>query len=294
MTVSAPHRIAQVIFSISSSMEERTTELPILALIFTRKLRPMAEGSISGWLMLAGMIARPACHFVPDEIRGQILAQGDEFHFRGDDPLFGIVHLGDSAAAAQNLAPGRRVSGIAVPRNGAVARLLFIVVPRAGSRICAAPEAPGADRRLHPDPYTDRKYHKLAHRRIALLPPIDVSSRSQLISCIGTRIPPGPSTYTFLVPGMECVVWRDRLPVVNLEPAGIVIRPPTSLARDYIILSQNHPSLTTQFRRRGPMRPITGKGARQPVVKVQSAARNGLAARIAAVERSGCRIECRR
>ena len=31
----------------------------MLALIFTRKLRPMIIGSVSGWLMLAGMMARP-------------------------------------------------------------------------------------------------------------------------------------------------------------------------------------------------------------------------------------------
>ncbi len=60
MTVSAPQRVAQVIFSTSSSMDEVTAELPMLALIFTRKLRPMIIGSVSGWLMLEGMIARPA------------------------------------------------------------------------------------------------------------------------------------------------------------------------------------------------------------------------------------------
>ncbi len=59
MTVSAPHRMDQIIFSTSSSMEEATAELPMLELIFTRKLRPMIIGSLSGWLMLAGMIARP-------------------------------------------------------------------------------------------------------------------------------------------------------------------------------------------------------------------------------------------
>src|SRR5713101_4524093 len=59
ITVSDPQRVAQVIFSTSSSTVEVTAELPILALIFTRKLRPMIMGSISGWLMLAGMIARP-------------------------------------------------------------------------------------------------------------------------------------------------------------------------------------------------------------------------------------------
>src|SRR5438132_2439517 len=59
MTVSAPHLVAQRIFSTSSSMLEATALLPILALIFTRKFRPMIIGSLSGWLMLAGMIARP-------------------------------------------------------------------------------------------------------------------------------------------------------------------------------------------------------------------------------------------
>lgn len=60
ITVSAPHRIAHVILSTSSSMVEATAELPMLALIFTRKLRPMIIGSLSGWLTLTGMIARPA------------------------------------------------------------------------------------------------------------------------------------------------------------------------------------------------------------------------------------------
>ena len=59
ITVSAPQRIAQTSFSTSSATPEVTAELPILALIFTRKLRPMMTGSSSGWLMFAGMIARP-------------------------------------------------------------------------------------------------------------------------------------------------------------------------------------------------------------------------------------------
>src|ERR1039458_2970270 len=59
MTVSAPHLAAQRIFSTSSSMLEATALLPMLALIFTRKLRPMIIGSLSGWLMLAGIMARP-------------------------------------------------------------------------------------------------------------------------------------------------------------------------------------------------------------------------------------------
>ena len=40
----------------------------MFALIFTRKLRPMIIGSISGWLMFAGMIARAARHLVADEL----------------------------------------------------------------------------------------------------------------------------------------------------------------------------------------------------------------------------------
>ncbi len=59
MTVSAPQRIAQTSFSTSSAAPEVTAELPMLALILTRKLRPMMTGSSSGWLMLAGMMARP-------------------------------------------------------------------------------------------------------------------------------------------------------------------------------------------------------------------------------------------
>src|SRR5215208_2198654 len=59
ITVSAPHLVAQRIFSTSSSIEEATALLPMLALIFTRKLRPIIIGSDSGWLMLAGMMARP-------------------------------------------------------------------------------------------------------------------------------------------------------------------------------------------------------------------------------------------
>ncbi len=59
ITVSPPQRMAQVIFSTSYWMLEPSAELPMLALIFTRKLRPMIIGSVSGWLMLAGMMARP-------------------------------------------------------------------------------------------------------------------------------------------------------------------------------------------------------------------------------------------
>jgi hypothetical protein len=59
MTVSAPQQVAHVSLSTSSSAEEETAEVPMLALIFVRKRLPMIIGSDSGWLTLAGMIARP-------------------------------------------------------------------------------------------------------------------------------------------------------------------------------------------------------------------------------------------
>lgn len=60
MTVSAPHLVAQVILSTSSSMEEVTAEFPMLAFTFTRNRLPMIIGSISGWLTLVSRTARPA------------------------------------------------------------------------------------------------------------------------------------------------------------------------------------------------------------------------------------------
>src|SRR6201985_1848528 len=56
ITVSAPQRIDQTILSTSAATFEATAELPILALILTRKLRPIAIGSDSGWLLLARMV----------------------------------------------------------------------------------------------------------------------------------------------------------------------------------------------------------------------------------------------
>src|ERR1700749_1384563 len=44
ISVSPPHFTDQRIFSSSSSIEEATAELPMLVLIFTRKLRPMIIG----------------------------------------------------------------------------------------------------------------------------------------------------------------------------------------------------------------------------------------------------------
>src|SRR3954463_8237738 len=59
MMVSAPHRLAQTILSTSSSIDEDTAELPMLALTLTRNRLPMIAGSDSGWLRFTGITARP-------------------------------------------------------------------------------------------------------------------------------------------------------------------------------------------------------------------------------------------
>src|SRR5207248_8727471 len=74
ITVSAPHLVAQRIFSTSSSMLEAMALLPMLALIFTRKLRPMIIGSSSGWLILAGIIARPRA--TSDRTNSGVISEG--------------------------------------------------------------------------------------------------------------------------------------------------------------------------------------------------------------------------
>ena len=48
MTVSAPQRVPHTIFSTSSLMLEPNAELPMLALILTKKFRPIIIGSVSG------------------------------------------------------------------------------------------------------------------------------------------------------------------------------------------------------------------------------------------------------
>jgi hypothetical protein len=60
ITVSAPHFSAQASFSTSSSIDELTAELPMLALILVEKRRPITIGSSSRWRRLAGTMARPA------------------------------------------------------------------------------------------------------------------------------------------------------------------------------------------------------------------------------------------
>ena len=58
--VSPPHLQLHTAFSTSSSMLEFSCELPILVFIFTQKFVPIIIGSLSGWLILAGITALPA------------------------------------------------------------------------------------------------------------------------------------------------------------------------------------------------------------------------------------------
>ena len=93
ITVSAPQSVDQRSLSTSSSIDELTAELPMLALIFTAKLRPMIIGSSSRWLMLAGMMARPRATSDAHELRIEALADRDELHLRRDLALARVVQL---------------------------------------------------------------------------------------------------------------------------------------------------------------------------------------------------------
>ena len=108
MTVSAPHSVAQRSLSTSSSMDDLTAELPMFALIFTRKRRPMIIGSSSGWLMFAGMIARPRATSDRTNSGVDPFANRDELHLRRDHAVPRVVHLRDRAVAAQRRPRTRR------------------------------------------------------------------------------------------------------------------------------------------------------------------------------------------
>src|ERR1700712_2336096 len=92
MTVSAPQRIDQTILSTSDATSEATAELPMLALILTRKLRPIAIGF--GVVDVAGDDRPAARHFVADELGGHVV--GD----RGTE-AFAVALVFGQARAAQ-------------------------------------------------------------------------------------------------------------------------------------------------------------------------------------------------
>ncbi len=111
MTVSAPQRVAQVSLATSSSMEEVTAELPMLALTFTRNRRPMTIGSDSGWFTLAGRMARPCGQLLSHDLGLDALPGGGEGHLLGDAALPGVVQLGDrihrTARRGRGTRPGK-------------------------------------------------------------------------------------------------------------------------------------------------------------------------------------------
>ncbi len=103
----------------------------MLALIFTRKLRPMIIGSSSGWLMLAGMMARPRATSSRTNSGGEPFARGDELHLGRDLAAARVRELrhrppvarpatraGAGRERRRHLAlPRRRAAGTAVPRS---------------------------------------------------------------------------------------------------------------------------------------------------------------------------------
>ena len=142
-------------------MEEVTAELPMLALIFTRKLRPMIIGSVSGWLTLAGMIARPRATSSRTNSGVDALAQRDELHLRRHLALARVVHLRDVAAsaAAEHLAAA--ASGRDRARSAGTARCGRTRRGR-GSTEAAAREAPRRGRSSRTGPCTGRRCRRRA------------------------------------------------------------------------------------------------------------------------------------
>jgi hypothetical protein len=100
MIVSAPHLTAQRSLSISSPMVELTAELPMLALIFTRKLRADDHGLGFGMLAIGGNDGASARHLVAHEFRRDVFPQGHEAHLLGHFALPGVVHLAEVGVAA--------------------------------------------------------------------------------------------------------------------------------------------------------------------------------------------------
>ena len=84
ITVSAPKWTAICSFSNSSSMLLVTAELPMLALILVFAATPMPIGSSRFCQMhfVGGNDHPPASDFAANQLRLQLFALGDEFHFR--------------------------------------------------------------------------------------------------------------------------------------------------------------------------------------------------------------------
>ena len=137
-----------------------TAQLPMLALIFTRKSRPMIIGSSSGWLHVGRDDRAAARDLGAHELGLDALARGDEGHLLGDDARAARSASGSRCRRlaardrarrdprrAQRRQPGARIRGPRAracrrrraaarrPRGGCGAR------ERAGDAPCARPRA---------------------------------------------------------------------------------------------------------------------------------------------------------
>ena len=79
----------------------------MLALILQRLATPIAIGSSSGWLMLAGMIMRPRATSSRTSSGVELFFVCDERHLFGDGALARIVHLREVAVCVLLPAPGK-------------------------------------------------------------------------------------------------------------------------------------------------------------------------------------------
>ena len=114
MTVSAPHRVAQVSFSTSSSMDEVTAELPMLALTFTRNRLADDHGLGLGVVDVGRQDGPAGGDLVAHQLGGHALPGGHEAHLRGDLAPAGVVQLGDRRARGPQRPCGRTGEGLRV------------------------------------------------------------------------------------------------------------------------------------------------------------------------------------
>ena len=102
MTVSAPQRIDQTILSTSAATSEATALLPMLALILTRKLRPIAIGSAFGVVDVGGDDRAAAGDLVADEFGGDVVGDGGA-------EILAVADVAASCFAAEVLADRRHI-----------------------------------------------------------------------------------------------------------------------------------------------------------------------------------------
>ena len=117
ITVSAPQRIDHTSLSTSSSMLDVTAELPMLAFTLMRKLRPIIIGSLSGWLMLLGITARPRA--TSSRTNSAVISVGMDA--LNEWPFFGSRSVAKRSASCARTRFSRTamysISGVMMPRR---------------------------------------------------------------------------------------------------------------------------------------------------------------------------------